>query len=152
VTNSQVRHDIQQLVSSVESSSSPPGSVTVELLNEKELQQISSDKTARSAEETYFKYRGEEVLKSSGLSYAIVRVAGYNELPSSEASTICLRSTDDDIQSVSRREVAEVCVSALLDPYALNKSFYVTKQKGKNAKKIDESMSEKFQSLHKDLC
>lgn len=80
-------------------------------------------KSERTKEETYFKYRGEEILTKSGLSYTIIRVAGYNELPSSEASTIDLvqTNTEADIVPVSRADVAQVCVSALLDPSALNK-------------------------------
>ena len=58
--------------------------------------------------------------------------------------------TDDDIQPVSRLEVAEVCVSALLDPAALNKSFYVSKKKGRNTSSIEETMSQKFSSLKTD--
>ena len=61
----QVRHDLHQLISG-KSSSPDDGRV---LLNDKALQQISSDKSARSVEETYYKYRGEEVLKNSGLRY-----------------------------------------------------------------------------------
>lgn len=148
VSDGQVRHDIHQLISGKTSSSSSNDGV--QILNDKKLQQISSDKTARSPEETYYKYLGEEVLKNSGLSYAIVRVSGYNESPSSEASEISIKSTDESAQSISRREAAEVCVSALLDPCALNKSFYVSKQKGQSSASIDESLTDKFRSLQAD--
>lgn len=53
----QVRHDLHQLLSG---ESSSPGDGRV-LLNDKALQQISSDKSARSPEETFYKYCGEEV-------------------------------------------------------------------------------------------
>lgn len=68
VVDGQVRHDIRQLVSG-DSSSSSDINGAVQILNDKALQRISSDKTARSPEETYYKYRGEEVLKNSGLRY-----------------------------------------------------------------------------------
>jgi hypothetical protein len=105
----------------------------------------------RSGEETYFKYRGEEILKNSGLSYAIVRVSGYNESPSGEASTIELKSMNDDVMAVSRADVAQVCASALLDSNALNKSFYMskTKKKPKNLS-VDEDISLKFADLPTD--
>jgi uncharacterized protein YbjT (DUF2867 family) len=124
---------------------------TTTLLDEKDLQQKSQ--LERSPEETYFKYRGEEILIKSGLSYTIIRVAGFNELSTSEASTIDLvkSNTDTDIVPVSRAEVAQVCVSALLDPSALNKSVYMTKKKvaGKNVLD-EEDISAKFDAIPSD--
>lgn len=77
-----------------------------------------------------------------------MRVSGYNEILSGEASTIDLKSSNDDIGPVSRADVAQVCVSALLDPNALNKSFYVSKKSG--GTRSDEDMSAKFSALPKD--
>ena len=48
---------------------------------------------------------------------------------------------------VSRAEVAQVCVGALLDPNALNKSIYMSK---KRSNTLDEDFSEKFLSLPAD--
>lgn len=48
---------------------------------------------------------------------------------------------------VSRAEAAQVCVSALLDPHALNKSVYIGKQKGTAR---DEDISAKFAALPSD--
>jgi hypothetical protein len=90
------------------------------------------------------------LLLSKTNSYVIVRISGYNESPSSEASTIDLKSTNNDVKAVSRAEVAQVCVSALLDPNALNKSFYVSKRAKKTASVLDESISAKFQALPAD--
>jgi hypothetical protein len=91
VRNGMVRHDQRRLVveGSFSDSAGKVGDV-VQILDEKTLQNVN--KLERSPEETYFKFRGEEVLKRSGLSYTIVRVAGYNESPSGEASTIGLSS------------------------------------------------------------
>jgi hypothetical protein len=55
--------------------------------------------------------------------------------------------TNEGVNLVSRSEVAQVCVSALLDPNALNKSFYVSKKVKGN---IDETISAKFASLPPD--
>jgi hypothetical protein len=55
--------------------------------------------------------------------------------------------TSSNLSPVSRAEVAQVCVSALLDPHALNKSVYMGKQKGTAR---DEDISAKFASLPND--
>lgn len=68
VVDSQVRHDLHQLVpteSIPSSGASGPGAF--QILDDRSLQQISNDKMARIPEETYYKFRGEETLKSSGL-------------------------------------------------------------------------------------
>jgi hypothetical protein len=69
---------------------------------------------------------------------------------------LCIRITlqsNDDLASVSRADIAEVCVSSLLDPNALNKSVYMTKAKrGKSTKlNIDEDITSKFERLEADL-
>jgi len=49
---------------------------------------------------------------------------------------------------VSRAEVAAVCVSALLDPYARNVCFYLSKAKpGARVMSIDEKISNQFEAL-----
>ena len=91
VRSGMVRHDQRRLLLDAPSSNgSEQSDYVVQILDEKTLQSVN--KLERSPEETYYKFRGEEVLKSSGLSYTIVRVAGYNESPSGEASTIDLTS------------------------------------------------------------
>jgi hypothetical protein len=92
-------------------------------------------------------------LKASGLSYTIVRVSGFNELQSGEASTIDLTQSNDEVMPVSRAEVAQVCASALLDPNALNKSLYVSKAKWKsNDLSREEDMTLKFSELQPDAA
>mmetsp|Transcript_30958 Transcript_30958/g.34774 ORF Transcript_30958/g.34774 Transcript_30958/m.34774 type:complete len:251 (-) Transcript_30958:98-850(-) len=140
---------------------------TTTLLEEREAlpqQQKSSQllEQQRSPEETYCKHRGEEILIKSGLSYTIIRVAGFNDLSTSEASTIELVNgtssdsgdSDTAIVPVSRAEVAQVCVSALLDPSALNKCVYMTKKKtgfaaGTNVLD-EEDISAKFDAIPSD--
>lgn len=153
VRNGMVRHDARMLVTTRGDGAEDEadGSSSV-LFDESTLKTaVAKDKMARSSEETYYKYRGEEIIKNSGLSYSIVRVPGYNEIPSGEASTIDLRSepTEGELVAVSRDEVAQVIVSALLDPNALNKSFYVGKKKGKS-RSVDEDFSAKFAALPTD--
>jgi len=147
VRSDMIRHDQRKLLlhsSSKDTQEESPGEF-VQLLDERTLQSVAT--MERSPEETYYKFRGEEVLKSSGLSYTIVRVAGYNESPSGEASTIDLQSTNNILSPVSRAEAAQVCVSALLDPCALNKSVYMGKRKGSA---LDEDISAKFEALPPD--
>lgn len=122
--------------------------VITTLFDGKTLESIS--KLERSPEETYFKYRGEEILKRSGLSYTIIRVSGFNELPTSEASTIDLVESNNNLVPVSRSEVAQVCVSALMDPAALNKSVYMTKKKSVSNVWDEEDISAKFEAIQND--
>ena len=62
-----------------------------------------------------------------------------------------MKSNDEDVLPVSRDEVAQVCVGALLDPNALNKSFYMGKrQRGQRSSSVDENMSTKFAALPTD--
>jgi len=135
-----------------EASDAKVSSSSTTILDEKNLQRKS--KLERSPEETYFKYRGEEILIKSGLCYTIIRVAGFNELSTSEASTIDLvkSNSETSIVPVSRAEVAQVCVSALLDPCALNKCVYMTKKTvaGKNVLD-EENISAKFEGIPTDV-
>lgn len=96
VRNGMVRHDQQKLLTEEEVSNfdvvdgrtDGGNSAGLQILDEQILKEVET--LERSPEETYYKYQGEEILKGSGLSYTIVRVAGFNESPSGEASTIDL--------------------------------------------------------------
>jgi len=135
------------LLDSKDKSTNNNNNNNIQLLDEKTLKDVGS--LERSPEEIYFRFRGEEVLKSSGLSYTIVRVAGYNESPSGDASTIDLRKTNFAVSPISRADAAQVCVSALLDPEALNKSVYLGKQQRAGTIR-DEDISAKFAALPSD--
>lgn len=158
VRDGTVRHDAKQLVSSSvvagSDSSMSSGGDEIRLLDDSKLLEASMTGTrigGRSPEETYYKYRGEEILKSSGLSYAIVRVADFNESPGLDEKFIDLSSTgSDSLEPVSRADVAKVCVCALLDPHALNKSFYVSKSGLEKTNSQGEELSSKFASLPMD--
>ena len=60
-------------------------------------------------------------------SYCIIRVAGYNEEPTTSSSKLRFKQNNEDVAPVSRADVSQVCVSALLDPDASNVSFYLSK-------------------------
>jgi hypothetical protein len=146
IRSNMVRHDVHQIVSSLDDDED-----SYRLLDQEALTSVTDNPIGRSTEETYFKYRGEEILKASGLSYTIVRVSGFNELQSGESSTIDLTQSNHEIVPVSRAEVAQVCASALLDPNALNKSLYVSKAKRKSKDlSREEDMSSKFSELQAD--
>jgi hypothetical protein len=126
VLNGMVCHDSKQIRSS-DVSGEVGESATI--FDEKEAKQVIANPKDRSAQETYYKYCGEEILSNSGLSYTVIRVAALNELKSATFSSIRLTNSNEDLIPVSRAEVADVCVSALLDPNARNLSFYMTKSK-----------------------
>lgn len=42
-------------------------SISYSIIDEKKAMNVNDDRTDRSAEETYFKYMGEEMIKQSGL-------------------------------------------------------------------------------------
>ena len=52
---------------------------------------MNESKIDRTEEETYFKYMGEEMIKQSGLSYTIIRVAGYNTDLGTDSSVVRLQ-------------------------------------------------------------
>jgi uncharacterized protein YbjT (DUF2867 family) len=88
---------------------------------------LYDDQQMRQPEATFYKFVGEEIVKKSGLAYSIVRVHGLTDGAAADASAISLLATPPLSEApVSRADVAQICVQALLDPAALNKSFYVT--------------------------
>ena len=59
--------------------------------------------------------------------------------------------SNEDVTEVSRADVAQVCASAILDPNALNKSFYISKSKKKKmAAVMDENFSVQLSGLPTD--
>jgi hypothetical protein len=63
VNDAMVQHDLHRLVTSSSSESSNSYSI----IDDKKAAKFIKDKMDRSAEETYFKYMGEEMIKQSGL-------------------------------------------------------------------------------------
>jgi len=141
VNDGMVKHDIKRLTTHPMESDDD----VIRIIDEKEAQKIR-DKKDRSAEETYFKYMGEEMIKQSGLSYTIIRVAGYNERqPGTDSSTVRLQKMNKDIVPVSRADLAQVVASAILEPNACNLVLYMTKSQTRGVK--DGYLWEKFARL-----
>jgi hypothetical protein len=65
VTSKMVRHDVHQLVTAIEGDIKDEDSY--QLLDQAALATVAANPMARCAEETYYKYVGEEILKNSGL-------------------------------------------------------------------------------------
>ncbi len=75
------------------------------------------------------KLEGENALRASGAAYTVVRPGALNDAPGGRA----LRLTQGDQvrgESISRADVARVCVDALLDPHARNTTFEVVAAHG----------------------
>ncbi len=142
VNDGMVKHDIKRLITNPMEDSDD----VIRILDDKEVQKVTRDKTDRSSEETYFKYMGEEMIKQSGLSYTIIRVAGYNERqPGTDSSTVRLQKMNKDIVPVSRADLAQVVASAILEPNAANLVLYMTKSQTRGVK--DGYLWEKFARL-----
>ncbi|KAL7440216.1 hypothetical protein ACHAXM_007021 [Skeletonema potamos] len=141
VNDGMVKHDIKRLITNPMESDDD----VIRIIDENEAQRLR-DKKDRSAEETYFKYMGEEMIKQSGLSYTIIRVAGYNERqPGTDSSTVRLQKMNKNIVPVSRADLALVVASAILEPNACNLVLYMTKSQTRGVK--DGYLWEKFARL-----
>jgi hypothetical protein len=64
IRSNMVRHDVHQLVTNENEGEDDD---SYQLLDQAALTTVAANPMTRSAEETYYKYRGEEILKSSGL-------------------------------------------------------------------------------------
>jgi len=83
VNDAMIQHNQHRLITSTSQSSLTSSHIDTIYMNE--------NKMDRTAEETYFKYIGEEMIKQSGLSYTIIRVAGYNTDLGTDSSVIRLQ-------------------------------------------------------------
>ncbi len=76
-----------------------------------------------------WKLKGEDYLRSSGLPYTIVRPGGLKDTPAGEGA-IVFRQGDDlpytsKMSVTSRSDLALICIRALDEPGALNRTFEV---------------------------
>lgn len=71
---------------------------------------------------TAWKYMAEKRLRNSGLTYCIVRPGAFTDQPGGRKSLV-LEQDSDEAGVISRADLAEICVSALLDPRACNVTF-----------------------------
>ncbi|KAK6932720.1 NADH:ubiquinone oxidoreductase intermediate-associated protein 30 [Dillenia turbinata] len=70
-----------------------------------------------------FKLKGEDLLRESGVPYAIVRPCALTEEPA--GADLIFDQGDNITGKISREEIAWICVAALGSPYALDKTFEV---------------------------
>eukprot|EP00612_Vaucheria_litorea_P005911 CAMPEP_0171460514 /NCGR_PEP_ID=MMETSP0945-20130129/5352_1 /TAXON_ID=109269 /ORGANISM="Vaucheria litorea, Strain CCMP2940" /LENGTH=487 /DNA_ID=CAMNT_0011986717 /DNA_START=121 /DNA_END=1584 /DNA_ORIENTATION=- len=71
---------------------------------------------------------GENVLRKSGLTYTIVRVAGYNNAPGG-IQAVKIQQDQENVGPISRADAADICISCLLDSRACNLAFYASQSK-----------------------
>ena len=73
-----------------------------------------------------WKLRGEEVVKTSGLSYTIVRPCALTEKPGDKV--LVVEQGDNMRGQISRDAVAQLCIEAINLPEAVNKTFEVREE------------------------
>jgi len=83
VNDAMIQHNQHRLITSTSQSSLTSSHSDTIYMNESKID--------RTEEETYFKYMGEEMIKQSGLSYTIIRVAGYNTDLGTDSSVVRLQ-------------------------------------------------------------
>jgi len=80
-----------------------------------------------------WKFKGEEALRASGVPYTIVRPGGLVNTPGGEFSVIFAQG-DKTAGRISRQDVALICVAALQEKAAINKTFetFSSEEPGQN--------------------
>ena len=80
-----------------------------------------------------WKFKGEEVLRDSGVEYTIVRPGGLINEPGGQQGLIFAQG-DTTTGRITREDVALICIEALQNKSALNKTFetYSTEEPGVN--------------------
>lgn len=93
-----------------------------------------------------WKLRGEDHLRASGLNYTIVRPGGlYNE-PGGEQLIVFEQGDNVKQVTITRADVANICVAALRYPEARNRTFEVYSLK----ETPNENWAEMFAALNPD--
>ncbi|KAF3975118.1 hypothetical protein CMV_001612 [Castanea mollissima] len=70
-----------------------------------------------------FKLKGEDLLRESGIPYAVVRPCALTEEPA--GADLIFEQGDNITGKISREEIARICVAALESTYACDKTFEV---------------------------
>ncbi|XP_038895271.1 protein HIGH CHLOROPHYLL FLUORESCENCE PHENOTYPE 173, chloroplastic isoform X1 [Benincasa hispida] len=70
-----------------------------------------------------FKLKGEDLIRESGIPYAIIRPCALTEEPA--GADLIFDQGDDITGKVSREEIARICIAALESPHACDKTFEV---------------------------
>jgi uncharacterized protein YbjT (DUF2867 family) len=71
----------------------------------------------------YWKTKGEQHLKDSGLSFTIVGPGGYMDAPAGENGVRIFSRSEFSMGYISREDVAAIVVASMTDPDARNKAF-----------------------------
>jgi len=71
----------------------------------------------------YWKTKGEQILKDSGLSFTIVGPGGYLDEPGGVKGVRIFPRSDFSMGYISREDVAAIVVASLTDPAARGKAF-----------------------------
>lgn len=82
-----------------------------------------------------WKLKGESALRASGVTYTIVRAGGLTDEPGGKAGIRALQGDKLDGGRITRADVATVCVKALGDRRARNKTFEIVA--GEPGAKVD---------------
>jgi uncharacterized protein YbjT (DUF2867 family) len=69
-----------------------------------------------------WKFKGENALRDSGVPYTIVRPGGLVNTPGGEQALVFAQG-DKSTGRISREDVALICIAALKQPAAINKTF-----------------------------
>lgn len=69
-----------------------------------------------------WKLRGEDALRDSGVPYTIVRPGGLVNIPGGQQALVFAQG-DTTSGRISREDVALICIAALNQPAAINKTF-----------------------------
>ena len=69
-----------------------------------------------------WKFKGEEALRASGVPYTVVRPGGLVNRPGGKLKAVFVQG-DTTTGIISREDVALICIAALQNPAALNKTF-----------------------------
>jgi uncharacterized protein YbjT (DUF2867 family) len=85
-------------------------------LEEAGLRELAADDSSA------WKYLAEKRLRNSGLTYTIVRPGAFTDQPGGNKA-LMLEQGGDVSGVISRADLAEICVKALLDPRACNVTF-----------------------------
>ena len=87
-----------------------------------------------------WKFKGEEALRGSGVPYTIVRPGGLTEEPGGD-SEVRIFSEDEGEGMIPRADVAAVCVAALGNPSARNKTFSIVSGTGELSPDFDAAFA-----------
>ncbi len=92
-----------------------------------------------------WKLRGEDVIRSSGIPYTIIRPCALTEQPG--GATLIFAQGDTIKGQVSRDDIAELCIQALTEPKACNTTFEV---KAEQNNQVSGNWNQLFSELKPD--